>query len=164
MHLINQTRYKIVIADDPNYTGDSEVLLDPEDSQGSESFTEQEIRDATKYLKYYYKRQMDALQGSDADTDSEEEDGWTPRSSPIPTSFEMNDDFENDPIDDDEYKDLMSVLDDIVRSNPAFLHKPRPVIDVDIYKYISFVAGTDDLILDLEYYVQEYPDDSESTG
>ncbi|XP_047544331.1 uncharacterized protein LOC125076272 [Vanessa atalanta] len=161
MHLVYQTKYKIVLGE-PQYSDDNEGT-----SKGkSGSFTEQEVKNATKYLKAYYNRQMDALQEMDVEMEeSEEEINLTPPSPPSPTiTFEINEEAEGQPIDDDDYKDLMTVLDDLITNKPPIMKKPKPVFDLDIYKYVSFVAESNDLIWDLEYHIHEHPDDSNSTG
>ncbi|XP_045458283.1 uncharacterized protein LOC123668603 [Melitaea cinxia] len=162
MQLINQQSYKIIIADEPGSLSRElaglyiPVIQNIEGDDGDE-ITAKELEDATNYVKYFLERDFsDDSQNSDTESedDSDEEYDWTPPSSPIPVTIG---DFDENPIDDEELQELIAVLDKIVQNNPNLLDDPRPVIDLELYKYGSYLTGSDEFVWEFEYYIHENP-------
>ncbi|CAH2103204.1 unnamed protein product [Euphydryas editha] len=160
MQLINKQRYKIIIADEPEVPPVSRgiaglyIPVTPSSEGGEDFIRNKEIEDATNNVRYYFEREWS--DDSQSDTESEDDDyeyDWTPPS-PIPVPV---DDFEDDLIDEDELQELIAVLDKIFQTNPSLLNDPRPVIDVDVYKYGTFLTGSDELVWEFEYCIHEDP-------
>ncbi|XP_050360859.1 uncharacterized protein LOC126780421 [Nymphalis io] len=155
MYLLSESTYKITITDDHDIL--DEGLLFSKESLETGNFTQEEIAAATKLFKDCYNRQWEALQGPDSDDD---EDYPWPMPSFATPAIDIDEASENDWIDEDDYKVLMEVLDEIVHINPPFLEVPKYVFNVNISKYGSYDEKNNKWIVQLEYCVHHYPDDS----